>query len=122
MEFVGWNIKIQTETNPSLIDECGKTTFLGWYKDKSSDDGTVSTVFQGSGRASLNFGTCGGTVQSRVRAFLNDELIATAFNKIDSSINFYYKSKDELRLVIEHPNDNMIINSFKILCEGMLPY
>ena len=56
MELAGWNVNVQTDS-PGTTN-CGNTTFVGFYNSRLSDDGTLNTMFQGSGRASLSFGTC----------------------------------------------------------------
>ena len=120
MEFSGWNINVHTDL-ASYETDCGNSTFVG-YKGKAGDgkaaEGTVIATFQGSGRASLHFGNCGGLPSRFVQVFLNDELISSASLKENSSLNFYFKPQDKLRFTAEYENTKIIIYSIQISCAG----
>ena len=103
MELAGWDVNMLTDLS-SYIKECGNSTFVGYKGEQGTDgsEGTVSTRFKGFGRASLHFGNCGSTSANFVKALLNDKFIASAFANQNSSVNFYYKSKDELKFITQN--------------------
>ena len=125
MDRAGWKINVETDLSKhSRPNACSNfkgnfgSTFRG-YKHGSTSNGTLTTKFKGSGRASLDFGNCGIFSRSVIDVFLNDNWVGSA-NATENSteINFYYESQDELKIFSNTNNEIMIINSLELLCNG----
>ena len=115
MQLAGWDVDVNTVLSYHK-DGCGTSSFVGY---RGNTAGTVSTTFQGFGRASLDFGNCGSYSNTVINVFVNDTWIASAKQSQKSlRINFYYKPLDELRIVAMNSFSYMVINSLQILCGG----
>ena len=105
----GWKIDAPDQ-NKGYGQECLKTNTFWGYKHKS-EVGSVETTFQGSGKATLNFGNCyeGGTT----KVFLNEREIGKAGRYEYPEVSFNFKKGDTLKL-IEVDSGIIKINSLDI--------
>ena len=106
MEDGGWNVDEVPDINNDLAENCVP--------------GLVSATFKGSGRGTLDFGSCSEkNTKGYTKVFLNDEWKSTGPPKLKSEVfTFEYKKGDVLK--IEGYTDTRIqggltkINSFKL--------
>ena len=137
MKAAGWNIhakscsksEVAAESPPypsggygvcvTFASICKEVTYYAFIYDRGSSnrgDGKLSTTFQGSGRATLDFGNC--YYNGEVVVHLNNVQIGSALPLQKSIVvEFDYKPGDTL--AIQEINYGIIaINSLK-LCGGM---
>ena len=119
MEANGWDTDVQYSSSSDWNDDygriCSTETFYG-YKG-GAPVGTVSVIFRGEGKATLNFGNCYD--KGRVVVMLNDiELAAARASRPQEQITFYYK-KDDVLLVKEVFEAIVKLHSLDLECGGM---
>ena len=111
MKEGGWIVDEAMEHDKSFSANCGgHGTFWGYKKGWAA--GFVEATFKGSGRGTLDFGSCykGGIT----KVYLNGRPIAHARGNHQSAIvSFKYKRGDVLK-VKEEQTGIMKINSFKL--------
>ena len=111
MKEGGWIVDEAMEHDNSYSANCGgHGTFWGYKKGWGA--GFVEATFKGSGRGTLDFGSCfkGGIT----KVYLNDRPIANARgNHQSATISFEYKRGDVLKIK-EEQTGIMKINSFKL--------
>ena len=111
MKEGGWIVDEAIEHDNSYSADCGgHGTFWGYRKGWGA--GFVKATFKGSGKVTLDFGSChkGGIT----KVYLNDKPIANARGNHQSVlISFRYKKGDVLKIK-EEQTGIMKINSFKL--------
>ena len=113
MKKGGWNFDVSHQhTYYKYARECGTST---WYGFKYGYPiGSVTAIFAGSGKATLNFGNC--YASGRVVVYLNEKDIGHAdANTPKQEITFDYSKGDNLTI----KEENMAIiklNSLNLSC------
>ena len=99
MEDGGWNV----DEYPDLSNDLAENCFPG----------LVSATFKGSGRGTLDFGSC-CEWRGYTKVFLNDEWKATGPPRLKSEVfTFEYKKGDVFKIQAEDSGITKI-NSFKL--------
>ena len=94
MEKAGWIVDVDHVNNENYQKMCGNNTFWGYGYLR---DGSISTVFEGSGKGTLIFGNC--NTRGAVYVYLNRKQVGYAPpNSTDIISHFDYKSGDKLML------------------------
>ena len=90
----GWTVDVTDDNTNTDFDSCDKNTFFG-YKD-GDQVGQVSTIFRGTGRATLVFGNCWST--GYLSVYINGTEIGRAYGNTKASVRFSYSKGDALRI------------------------
>ena len=94
----GWNVDIGYSNTNDWSSEypinCGAQTFYGYHGDQKV--GSVSTVFKGSGNATLIFGNC--YKEGYVEVLLNEKQLMQANQEKYKTLAFNYNPGDELKI------------------------
>ena len=111
MKEGGWIVDEAMEHDNSYSANCGgRGTFWGYKKGWGA--GFVEATFKGSGRGTLDFGSC--YKRGITKVYLNGRQIASAArNHQSATISFDYKRGDVLKIQEEETGIRKI-NSFKL--------
>ena len=120
MERNGWKLNIRCSMTSKFSPQCGRDTWFGYNYAQSV--GSVQTMFQGTGKATLNFGNCYGS--GHVIVYLNGREIsrANAYQpRID--VEFQY-SKGDILYIVEVNTAIIKLNSLHLYRIGIpqMPY
>ena len=112
MEKNGWDFDITDSNDPKFTAECGTSAWYGY--NYGPVIGSLTAIFVGSGKATLNFGNC--YTAGRVTVYLNGRDIAYAVAyTFEQEVTFDYSSGDILTIK-EHPMAIIKLNSLKLSC------
>ena len=116
MEKAGWIVDVDHVNNENYQKMCGNNTFWGYGYLR---DGSISTVFKGSGKGTLIFGNCNN--RGAVYVYLNRKQIGYAPpNSTDIVSHFDYKSGDKLKIQ-DKKSAIISIKSFRLSsCQGTI--
>ena len=122
MSSNGWKFDLthdgstQTDTYKSIDEKCG--TISKWYGWSShSFVGTLSTVLNGSGEVTLDFGNCWD--DGNVKVYLDSKLVAVATEGTRSvTKTFSFTPGSLLEIKDEDGNAVILLNDIKFACNG----
>ena len=112
MKDGGWNVDEVPHHDNIFAANCGgQKTFWGYKKGWAA--GFVKATFKGSGRGTLDFGSC-NEIRGITKVYLNGNQIGVAPTNLQSKvISFEYKRGDVL-MIREEESGIIKINSFKL--------
>ena len=124
MSTNGWEFdlthdgSIQTDTYKSIDEKCG--TISKWYGWSShAFVGTISTVLNGTGEVTLDFGNCWD--DGNVKVYLNSKLMAVAGEEVHSiTKTFSFVPGSLLEIKDQDGNAVILLNSIKFSCNGKI--
>ena len=124
MSTNGWEFNlthdgsIQTDTYKSIDEKCG--TISKWYGWSShAFVGTISTVLNGTGELTLDFGNCWD--DGNVKVYLDSKLMGVAGEDVHSvTKTFSFSPGSLLEIKDEDGNAVILLNSIKFACNGKI--
>ena len=115
MKRNGWKLDVTHSMTKSYSRKCGMESWYGY--NRGTAVGSVETTFQGTGKATLNFGNCYRT--GRVIVYLNDKEISRANrNTPRKEVEFEY-SKGDVLLIEEVRVGIIKLNSLELHYKGI---
>ena len=115
MKRNGWKLDVTHSMTKAYSRKCGMESWFGY--DRGRAVGSVETTFQGTGKATLNFGNCYRT--GRVIVYLNDKEISRANrNTPRKEVEFEY-SKGDVLLIEEVRVGIIKLNSLELHYKGI---
>ena len=110
----GWIFDVAESMPFRYTAKCSKNSWFGFTGDNPV--GFVSTIFKGSGKATLNYGNCysTGVVKVYVNNFLRSKASANVKHKM---VTFEYSKGDVLK-ILEINTAIIKLNSLELDCRG----